>query len=231
MKLAFHQPFFMPWPGYFYKAHMADLFVILDRVQFPRGFTWINRNRLKGKDGELWLTVPVCRKGRGLQRIDQVEIYYGRNWARKHLESIRHSYLHAPYFEQHFPFLEKLYEKKPAKLLELDLEIIHYIASAFGLEGKFVLQSELAVEGKAPELLVKLCEKVGADELVMLRHSKPHFDPSYFEQRGIKLTFLPYTSPIYPQLWGDFIEDLSSFDILFNLGPAAFEVVLREQKA
>jgi hypothetical protein len=31
---------------------------------------------------------------------------------------------------------------------------------------------------------------------------------------------------VYPQLWGDFIPDLSAFDLLFNCGPKAREIVL-----
>lgn len=60
---AIHQPIFLPWPGLFRKAADADVLVLLDLVQFPRGRTWLTRNRLKNEDGEVWLTVPVSRKG------------------------------------------------------------------------------------------------------------------------------------------------------------------------
>ena len=98
------------------------------------------------------------------------------------------------------------------------------------MKSRVLLQSQLGVEEKAPELIVKLCERTGCDEVLILRHAKPHFDESFFSQRGIRLVAEPYSSPVYPQLWGDFIEDLSSFDLLFNLGPKAFEVVLKEQE-
>lgn len=49
-----HQPIFLPWPGFFYKALCADVMVLLDDVQFPLGRTWITRNRLKSAQGEQW---------------------------------------------------------------------------------------------------------------------------------------------------------------------------------
>ncbi|MBW1887919.1 MAG: WbqC family protein [Deltaproteobacteria bacterium] len=35
--LSANQPYFSPFPGFFYKAYLSDIFVILDEVQFPRG--------------------------------------------------------------------------------------------------------------------------------------------------------------------------------------------------
>ena len=37
--VAIHQPNFLPWLGYFDKLARADVFVLLDSVQFPRSAT------------------------------------------------------------------------------------------------------------------------------------------------------------------------------------------------
>ncbi len=58
MKIAIHQPHYLPWLGYFAKWAAADLFVFLDTVQFEKN-GWQNRNRIKTRDGARWLTVPV----------------------------------------------------------------------------------------------------------------------------------------------------------------------------
>jgi hypothetical protein len=87
-----HQPIFLPWPGFFYKALRADTMVLLDRVQFPlgRSRSWMTRNRLKSDQGELWLRVPVWKAGKGKQIIRDVAICDDRNWRRKHLSRIIH---------------------------------------------------------------------------------------------------------------------------------------------
>ncbi len=43
--------------------------ILLDDTLLARGFTFVNRNRLKGPEGELWISVPLKRKGRGRQKI------------------------------------------------------------------------------------------------------------------------------------------------------------------
>jgi len=74
MVVTTHQPIFLPWPGFFYKAMRADVLVLLDRVQFPHGRGWMHRNRLKSDQGDHWLRVPIWKAGRGTQLIADVEI-------------------------------------------------------------------------------------------------------------------------------------------------------------
>ena len=49
---------YIPWKGYFDIINDVDEFVFLDHVQFtPRD--WRSRNRIKTREGLLWLTVPA----------------------------------------------------------------------------------------------------------------------------------------------------------------------------
>ena len=105
MMISANQPYFAPFPGFFHKALLSDVLVLLDEVQFPRGTTWISRNRLKNDQGALWLTIPVWRKGLGQQNINQVRICYERDWPRKHLDSLKSAYGNAPYFGDHLRFM------------------------------------------------------------------------------------------------------------------------------
>src|SRR5256885_17176030 len=58
MKLAIHQPQYLPWLGYLAKWAAADAFVFLDTVQYEKN-GWQNRNRIKTAAGPRWVTVPV----------------------------------------------------------------------------------------------------------------------------------------------------------------------------
>ena len=226
MRLAAGRPYFAPYPGFFQKIHRVDLFVILDRVQFPRGTTWITRNRFKNEQGTLWLTVPVFKKHLGLQSMDAVRINHGHNWSRKHRLSLAAAYAHAPYRDDHLDFLQGVLTDARERLVEFNLAIIGHLAAALGLGTAMVRQSELDVQGTGDELLVNICREVGADTFVAQQEVRKHIDVRRFEAAGIALEFFTARHPVYPQLWGHFVYNLSTFDLLFNCGPRSRAILL-----
>jgi hypothetical protein len=227
MILAIHQPIFLPWPGFFHKAMHVDRMVLLDGVQFPRGRTWLNRNRLKNEDGELWLTVPVHKKGRGLQTIRQVEIYDERDWRKKHLQSIRQNYANAPYFDDVFAAVEPVYEEDHRLLAAFNVDLIRVMWDALSIDTELVLQSDLGIYSNGTKLLTDICRHVGADRLAVFPHVEKHLDAHELTAHGIDTVHLRFRPLVYPQLWGDFIYNLSALDMLFNLGARSREIIHR----
>jgi hypothetical protein len=167
MRVATHQPIFLPWPGFFYKALHADVLVLLDRVQFPMGRGWMHRNRVKSDQGDHWLRVPVWKTGRGAQVIADVEICNERDWRARHLRSLRELYTHAPYLSSHLPAVEEIYARNHRSLLALNLDLIRYLWGALKLPGVLHLQSELGVTGRGTELLANVCQAMKADTYVV----------------------------------------------------------------
>ncbi|MBW1991062.1 MAG: WbqC family protein, partial [Deltaproteobacteria bacterium] len=145
------------------------------------------------------------------------------------LESLKTAYKHAPYLEEHLDFLEDLFTPKWERLVDLNLAVIRHLLSAFQLDVKVVLQSELGIKAKGTQLLVELCRALGAETYVILDQVKKHLDLPLFEQNGIKLRPLKYVPPVYPQLWGDFLANLSSLDLILNCGPKARNFLLHRQ--
>jgi hypothetical protein len=226
MILSTHQPYFSPFPGFFYKAHLSDIFVILDSVQFPRGTTWISRNRFKNDQGTLWLTVPVWKKGLGLQRIQDVRICHEFRWVAKHLESFKTAYAIAPYFADHMPFIESTYRARMEKLIELNLAIIRYLLRQLKIDTEVKLLSELGIQTTGNQLLIEICRDLGASTYVAQHAAAKYLKTVPFEQQGIKLKFFKSPAPVYPQLWGGFISNLSALDLLLNCGPKAHEILI-----
>ena len=224
MIVACSQPYFAPFPGFFYKIYRADVFVILDSVQFPRGTTWISRNRFKNDKGTLWLTVPVKKKGLGLQRINAVKIYHDGRWERKHLQSLKTAYAHAPYFKEHRALVEQMFE--PERLVDLNLHIIHYILDYLGISTRIVLLSELDIDGRGTVLLLRICKALGASDFLVQKAAAKYLQLEQFENEAIRLHFINYPKLVYPQLWGDFIPNLSILDLIFNCGPKSLEILL-----
>ena len=169
MIISANQPYFFPFPGFFYKAHLSDVFVILDNVQFPRGTTWITRNRFKNKQGTLWMTVPVKKKGLGLQNINTVSICHDGRWAKKHLDSLKSAYARAPWYKDHLSFVEGLFLPRFDKLIDLNLKIIHYLMKHLRIDTKVILLSELGIQARGDQLLIEICRKLGAPSFLAQR--------------------------------------------------------------
>ena len=226
MILSTYQPYFSPYPGFFYKASLSDIFVLLDHVQFPQGTTWTTRNRFKNDQGTLWMTIPVWKKGLGLQRIDEVKICREGHWARKHVASLQHAYSNAPYFAEHLDFVKELFSNRFHKLIDLNLEIIHHLMRYLAIDTKLVLLSELGLQEKGTRLLIDICKRFGASVYLAQHSARKYLDASLFQNAGVQLQFFKPPTLIYPQLWGDFIYELSAFDLLFNCGPKARQILI-----
>lgn len=228
MTVATHQPIFLPWPGFFFKAMKSDCMVLLDDVQFPQGRGWVNRNRLKNEQGELWLTVPVWKKGRGLQIIRKVEICNETDWQRKHLQSIRQNYANAPYLKEYFPILESIYRENNHLLINLNLNIIKFFWDALGLKTELYFQSELGVTGKGTELIINICKHLQADTYMTFPIVEKYLDILRMNQSGLQIEFSSFHPPVYPQLWGEFIYNLSTLDVLLNCGEKSRDIIVSE---
>ena len=229
MIISANQPYFCPFPGFFSKASLSDVLVILDNVQFPRGTTWISRNRFKNDQGPLWLTIPVWKKGWGLQHINQVRICYEGRWPHKHLQSLKSAYGHAPHLGDHLGFLEEVFSRHWEKLVDLNLAIIRHLMRSLQIETKLVLLSELGIKARGAQLLIGICKALGASTFLSQSQAQKYLDANLFQESEIELRLCKYIAPIYPQLWGDFLANLSTFDLVFNCGPKARNILLRHQ--
>ena len=229
MIVSANQPYFAPFPGFFCKAHLSDVLVLLDEVQFPRGTTWITRNRFKNDQGTLWMTIPVKKKGLGLQNMNAVRIYHEGHWARKHPAGIKNAYANAPYFADHINFIKTLFSKQFEKLIDFNLEIIRYLIKCLNIDTKVVLLSELGIKARGDQLLIDICRALGASCYLAQSPAQKYLNPDLFRDAQVKLAYFKPPVIIYPQLWGSFIPNLSAFDLVFNCGPKSYELLIAER--
>ena len=213
--VAIHQPAYLPYLGFFSKIHNSDVFVFLDNVTKNE---WINRNKIKTPDGWCWLTVPMVNKNILETPICKVEISNTVNWRRKHYNSIQFNYGRAHHFEEYRNFFEEVYQSDWSLLAELNRFLIKSICAFLGIKGVFIDASTLDVKGSRTELLVDICETLDADVYLSGVGGRNYIDYQMFEKSDIDIVFQEFKSPIYPQLHGDFIPNLSIIDYLLNCG-------------
>lgn len=217
MKLAGHQPNYIPWPGYFVKMAQCDIFFILDTAQFQTGSSLDNRNLIKTSQGTQVLTVPVKRKGMGLQRFNEVTVIPG--FKRHHLMALKVNYAKAPHFKEVFPMMEQVLQDT-GYLIDTNIAFIKLVYDLLGLKTKLVFLSDLPQfsELRKNELIAAICRHFSADSYLSGIGGRAYIKPEIFEKQGIKLEYLDYEPIAYPQLWGNFIPNLSIVDMLFNCG-------------
>ncbi len=225
-RLVVLQPGYLPWIGYFDQLQKADVFVHYDDVQYDK-HGWRNRNRIRGANGTLWLTVPVIHSGRFGQPICEVKIDDRQPWRKKHLSSIAQAYARAPFLTAIFAPLRDIIEQSWSRLVDLDLAIIQWIAREFGIATPCYRSSELGIDGDRNERLLNLCSHFKATSYLSGSSARDYLEVDKFAAAGIAVEWHNYAHPIYPQLHGDFMPGLSIVDLIMNVGSRAGAALLR----
>ncbi len=230
MRAAIMQPGYLPWLGFFEMMHNCDLFVFLDDVQYTRK-DWRSRNRIRTKEGWVFLTVPVLTKNRRFQLIKEAEINNHESWKKKHLHSLAINYRRAPYFDEYFPGLQHIYRKDWIYLADLDIEIIAWLSQKLGITTPTVRSSVLQTTGKREEKIINICKAIGAQVLYDTQAARDILDPEVFRDANIKIEFQDYRHPVYKQIYEPFIPSMSVIDLLFQHGPKSLEILLYDKMA
>ena len=220
MLAAIHQPQFLPWEGYFDKMDQAEVFVLLDDVQFKKN-EWQNRNRIKGPNGPQWLTVPVHY--RLPQTMREVTADESSGWRETHLKSLRAAYGRAPHFGWVFPALERAYGEARGSIAEVNGALLEALRGLLGIRTPMRRSSELASSGSKSERLVSILRVVGADAYLSGAGALDYLEPALFAAAGIRVLVQEFTPSPHPQSFGDYVPSLSVADLLMHEGPNALE--------
>jgi hypothetical protein len=218
MLVAIHQPEYFPWLGYFEKMIRADVFVLLDQVQFSKG-NYQNRNHIKGPAGTQWLTIPVIQ--RLGQKINEVVIA-DQHWPAKHWQSLISCYSRARHFDEISPLFADFYRQPGERLIDHTVRALRLTATLLGIEKNWILASELNVDGRKSDLVLNICRQLGASTYYSGRTGSTYLDHEKFLKAGIDIKVQSFVHPHYEQLFMDglgFIPNLSVLDLLFNCGP------------
>jgi hypothetical protein len=221
VKVAIHQPQYLPWLGYFDKLDFADVFIFLDTVQFIK-HEWKNRNRIRTKEGWQWLTVPVI--DRFPERIDCVEINARTDWQRKHSQALRQHYGRAPFWDPLGLELIGLLESPRTHLSKLNVAVTSLLCRYLGIKASCLLASSLSAREDRTDRLIDLCQGVGGT-VYLAGQSGSYMDLSRFAKAGIDVQVQTYRHPEYPQRYQPFVSHLAVIDLLFNCGPESLTIL------
>ncbi len=230
MKLAIHQPVYMPWLGYFDKMAKVDKFVIFDECQVvPKSLEV--RNRFPNRNGEIvYLTVNIQKKGFREKNIRQIELCDTEMWQNKHKVFLKDTYKYSPYFDEVYSYLDDLYTLKYTKLEEITVGSIMAGMKILGIDTTVIYQGDLEYDRHRNKDLdvgirrsrdvMDIVEAARCDEYMTGAGGSLEFlNLEEFNMHGIKVAIQDYDCPIYEQRHTpSFVPNISAFDFFFCCG-------------
>jgi len=227
MIVSAHQPQYLPWLGYFDKIDRADVFVLLDDVQFKKN-EWQNRNKIKTAQGWQWLTVPVLYKYP--QHIREVAINNTVKWQHKHRQAILTNYRKAPFYEFLDTVFQEAFSPSWSFISELNTVLVTGLVKLLGIETPLHLSSDLGTLPEDPdERLIALTKLFGARAYLSGNGGLEYMDLQKYRNHGIEVIFQGFEHPVYDQLFGQFVPNMSVIDLILNHGDRSLSI-LRGQK-
>jgi hypothetical protein len=231
MKGVILQPSYIPWRGVFDQIFQSDLFIFYDDVQYDK-HGWRNRNRIKTHQGGQWLTIPVHSKGVVVEDIPihQIRIAWEQPWNERHWRAIQQTYSKAPYFKTYAPWLEEVYRRSPEYLADFTIPLTIEIAQKLGIcRTRFMRSSEMVASGSKTDRLVSILTQVGVDHYISGPSASSYIENEKFQAAGIRLEYMVYDYPAYPQLYPPYDPYVTILDLLFMTGPEAPRYLFKDR--
>lgn len=223
-RVCIHQPDFLPYLGFFQRLVHTDLFILLDDVQFIRS-GWQNRDQLKTPRGAQWLSVPINKQDL-FKPIREIRLAPdAERWVPVTLNLIRENYRKAPYFDRYFPEIEATFRHGHQTLYGLNRAFLDRCFEWFDLSIETVLASQFGIQETKNQRLVQLIKAVQGTHYLSGQGSKAYLDEALFSANDITVEWQQFEPPVYPQLNGPFIPNLSCLDAVMNCGPHAKDLI------
>lgn len=213
MNIAIMQPYFFPYIGYWQLMNYVDVFVIYDIGMFrPHG--WINRNRIKNGQGEIYLTVPIHRTINC--RICDMEIVSTTDFRGKMLRTLQHSYGQAPHFRSCYDNISKSINYLTNDLTDYLYKNMLAVVDYLGISTKIVKASDLSIDYRegAVNRIVDICDYFGIHNYINPIGGISLYSKDDLKKFGVNINFIKSKDIRYAQGKGSFIENLSIIDVM-----------------
>ncbi|MBP3789160.1 MAG: WbqC family protein [Prevotella sp.] len=214
--IAFTQPYFFPYIGYWQLIHAADLFLIGDNVHYIKHH-WINRNRILGEGGQpQYFGIEVSHASCN-RLICETKRVVSRKQAEYLCRVLRFYYGRAPHYNEAMEVIRPILLDEEPDLTQFLLKHMRAVAEYIGIKTEIRLLSEVTArwDCKAPELIRRTCEHFGYTNFINSINGTKYYTKEAFREMGINLHFLRRDDDIrYKQRSDEFVPDLSIIDVM-----------------
>lgn len=187
---------------------LADLLnesdIVFDENYPFKRSSFRNRTIISGARGPITLSIPIVGGRNVKSTYKQVEIDYNNNWQRDHFRSLSTAYGNSPFFQFYKNEIEQLYRNQPKFLYDWNILCLEWIFKK-----------------------MKIPIRLGVAQTMTHQSLRDGLAIEYTPQNYGKVdgnTIFQYTQ-VFQDKTG-FLPNLSILDMLFNVGPEAYEHLL-----
>jgi hypothetical protein len=219
MRIAIHQPNYIPWLGFFRKMMISDIFVFFDDIQFEKGGL-TNRVALRIGDQQKWLTQPINKRGILDLKISDVSFSLEANWRERHFQTIKQNYCRRPFYGEIESLLKELHSQNISTLVDFNINAIKIISVELGIKTKTLKSSDLMYlrDTNASEKLASICKNLHGDIYCSGNGGKKYNDLNIFSSYNIAVSYDDNWRAAEYDQGSAFIPGLSIIDVIANVG-------------
>jgi hypothetical protein len=169
MKVTIHQPEHFPYMGFFQKMEAADLFIILDDVQYTKN-NFQNRNKfINTNNVDEWFTVGLeSHPNRKL--IKDIHVSPDPKWKKIIITKLKNNF--------GIDFSD-IYNQD--KLIDINLKSIAYCRDGLKIDTPLLLSSELNIQTSSSQRLADICRHFNATEYISGAGGTSYLDETLFD--------------------------------------------------
>ncbi|MGH3971786.1 MAG: WbqC family protein [Pseudonocardiaceae bacterium] len=224
LRVSIHQPAYLPYGGFFAKMLRSDVHIVLDTVLYSRT-SYQTRNRIRGVQGEMWLTVPV--HGKKIPTLESLTVDKQTNWSARHWRTIL-----TTYGKNRSADLGWIRDLKQERFADVAATCLEQLSALLGIKIPVMHATDLRPDTAAQDAdqrLIDLMTAVGGSEYVSGGMGRNYMNLRRWKDAGMAVTFCQWTSLAYTQEpHADFVPNLSIVDLVGRLGPLAARELIEE---
>jgi hypothetical protein len=222
-----HQPYFLPWLGYFTKLIYSKHLVILDDVYFRDRFYHKRALFRNTKNDDFYISLPVGHNYQ-LPIKDVILNHDKRRFLRKSITTLKYSYSRFDFFNAEGVEFFEVYEKiitNETSLLKINDLLLRYLLEILSIDINIIFSSELVFENyisKPTERYLRICENLKSNEIITgVGKSNEVHDFLRLKENGIKIltqNFFKSSSEICDIKFNNIESKYSVVHNLFKVG-------------
>ncbi len=208
-----HQPYFIPYIGYWQLINSVDLFAIADNYNYIN-HGWINRNRVMEGETIRYYNIEIDHASQNRYICDHQLKPINKELKLRTLENFYH---HSKYVNEGIDLMDRIFSFEGTNLADFLYNSIQLVCDYLQIKTKIVRTSDYQQD---PELrftgrIFDYCRQMGADTYYNLIGGTSLYSFEDFREHGINLAFLEPIPKPYPQR-GEFVFGLSIIDVIMR---------------